>query len=179
MNARRKPAGELGKVECQALTSRLVSFRLRVLVTVQSVGDCASGVSKSVMVILSVGACGPEACRRFRLQGCPLRLGVVTDVQTAERDGEVVSPSLMLLDVATLAPYFDEVLLFSPGRPAFDVASPRLQRVPRGNLRVVQIPGFRPRRVVGFLMGWPRVWWGLRRVLGQVDLACIRMPARC
>lgn len=108
-----------------------------------------------------------------------MKLGIVTDVQVVEHRGRLVSPSAMLPQVTGFCPYFDEVLIFSPATPPFDQARPDLQCIEPGNIRVVAIPGFWPRRVYGFLMTWPRVWAGLRRALPQADLVNIRMPALC
>lgn len=108
-----------------------------------------------------------------------MKLGIVTDVQVVEHQGRLVSPSAMLPQVAAFCPYFEEVLIFSPPPPVFDPGGSRLYRVEKGNIRVVAIPGFRPRKLYGFLMTWPGVWAGLRRVLRQADLVNIRMPSLC
>ena len=108
-----------------------------------------------------------------------MKLGIVTDVQVVEHQGRLVSPSAMLPQVAAFCPYFEEVLIFSPLPPVFDPGGSRLHRVEKGNIRVVPIPGFRPRKLYGFLMTWPGVWAGLRRVLRQADLVNIRMPSLC
>jgi len=108
-----------------------------------------------------------------------MKLGIVTDVQVVEHKGRLVSPSAMLPQVAAFCPYFEEVLIFSPLPPVFDPSGSRLYRVEKGNIRVVAIPGFRPRKLYGFLMTWPGVWAGLRRVLRQADLVNIRMPSLC
>jgi len=108
-----------------------------------------------------------------------MKLAIVTDVQVIEHKGRLVSPSAMLPQVAAFCPYFDEVLIFSPLPAVFDPRGSRLYRVEKGNIRVVAIPGFRPRKLYGFLMTWPVVWAGLRRVLSQADLVNIRMPSLC
>ena len=108
-----------------------------------------------------------------------MKLGIVTDVQVVEHKGRLVSPSAMLPQVAAFCPYFEEVLIFSSMPPVFDPRGSRLHRLEKGNIRVVPIPGFWPRKLYGFLMTWPRVWAGLRRVLRQADLVNVRIPSLC
>lgn len=78
-----------------------------------------------------------------------MKLDVITDVQVMHHQGQLVSPEVEMHQLACLCPYFDEAQIFSPLLAPFDVSATALHVCAAENMRVVPVPGCRPRRIYG------------------------------